>query len=77
MNTGGKAKVPSSCTLNPASLWAMSLEEAVQTIANELPRGNMASKSPEASHCRDAKIVQLWPMLSKRYCAGTPISAQG
>ena len=38
-------------TLNPASLWAMSLVEAVHTIAKEFPRGRIASSSPEASHC--------------------------
>lgn len=36
----------------------MSLVDAVQTIAKELPRGNMANKSPEASHCRQSNNAQ-------------------
>ena len=51
----------------------MSLVDAVQTIAKELPRGNMANKSPEASHCKAdiQTMLKQWPMLSRRYCAGT------
>ena len=40
-----------ACTLNPASLCAMSLVDAVQTTAKEFPRGRTASSSPVESHC--------------------------
>ena len=45
-------------TLNPASLCAMSLVEAVHTIANELPRGSTANSSPDESHYNSSMSQQ-------------------
>ena len=62
--TRGKAKM--TYTLKPASLCAISLVEAVQTMAKEFPRGRMASNSPEASHCREQTLQKQVMVLVRQ-----------